>query len=238
VRHGHLDDQKQVDLIDCYVDIGASSKEEAEKMGVQVGDVLTWAGSFQQLNRSLVSGKALDDRLGCSILITLARQLAGQKLPVDLYLMFVVREEVALDAGLPMISSINPDIVIGIDGTLTFDTPDIAGSQSDVFLGKGPVLKWMDAIRGKAATFLPDLELNRSIQLLAERKKIPLQHEVMTGLSTAATPVPYSAQGIRTAALSFPLRYHHTPIECADLGDAEALTDLLLELLRSKDYGL
>lgn len=233
VLPGHLDDQREIRLNDCYVDIGASSYEEAIEMGVQVGDVLTWSHNFQQLNKTIISSKALDDRLGCFVLLNLANELAREELPLDLYFAFVVREESMLNSSLPVINSVVPDIVIGIDGTLTFDTPDTFDEQSDVCLGKGPVLKWMDAIRGKEATFLPDLILNQRIDQLAREKNLPLQHEVVVGLSTAVTLIPYQASGIRTTALSFPLRYHHSPIESADLKDIRVLIDLLKELIWS-----
>ncbi|KPL78762.1 hypothetical protein ADN00_05875 [Ornatilinea apprima] len=224
---GHLDKGDPPKLESLYVDIGARSAQQAAEMGVQIGDVLTWPHQFQQTSPNRVSCKALDDRLGCFALMLLAQRVSNLQLNVDLTLAFSVQEENMLSGSLPIMRRIEPDIVIGIDGTLVFDTPDLDHQQSGIQLGCGPVLKWMDAIRGKLAAYLPDLRLSRQIRRLAINHNLPLQQEVMTGLTTAITPVPYQANGIRTAALSLPIRYHHTPIESADLDDLAVLIDLV-----------
>ena len=94
-------------------------------------------------------------------------------------------------------------------------------------LGAGPAIKLMDAIRGKTGSYVPDWETAEKLRKLADERGIPLQVEITSGLSTALTPLPFTGQGIRTAALSIPIRYHHTPVETADLRDAEQLATLL-----------
>lgn len=230
---GHLDSDAQIKLNDCFIDIGANTDKEAVEMGVQTGDVLTWSHNFQQLNKHIISSKALDDRLGCFALLVIARTIAKQTIPVDLTFAFSVQEENMLSGNLPIIHKVQPDIVIGIDGTLVFDTPDLFGKQSDIRLGKGPVLKWMDAIHGKLTVYVPDLKLSQRIRKIAQEHNVPFQQEVMTGLSTALTPVPYQGLGIRTSALSLPIRYHHSPIESAHLNDLIALINLLDRFIQS-----
>ena len=134
--------------------------------------------------------------------------------------------------GVPVVNTIAPDIVIGVDGTLTFDTPDLEGKQSDIRLGAGPTVKIMDAIRGKSGSYLPHWDTAERMRKLADDNNIPLQVEITTGLSTAVTPLPFVGQGIRTAALSFPIRYLHTPVETAYLRDVAWLVELLTEYLR------
>ena len=231
VLPGHLDHRGPTDLSKLYVDIGAESDQAAVDKGVQIGDVLTWHNDFQYIAPSYISSKALDDRLGCFALLSLVHELAKTALHNDLFLAFVTQEETMLSGGLPVIHRYKPDIVIGVDGTLSFDTPDTLGMQSDIVLGKGPVLKWMDAIRGKQAAFVPDVALNRQIRQIAKENNISLQHEVVTGISTAVTPIPYQELGIRTAQLSLPIRFHHTPIESANLKDVDSLISLLQEVL-------
>jgi len=227
----HLDNNQFLHLRDIYIDIGAKSRAEVEKMGVRVGDGLTWSSPLEQRDVGLVVGKALDDRLGCLVLLSMASKLRSGKIPTDLYMAFVVQEESGLRGGVPVVNMFAPDIVVGVDGTLAFDTPDLEGQQSDIRLGKGPTIKLMDAIRGKTGSYLPDLELVERFRTLAEEGSIPLQAEIVTGLSTAITPLPFAAQGVRTAALSFPLRYHHSPIETAHVNDFEWLIDLLISFV-------
>ena len=79
-----------------------------------------------------------------------------------------------LSGGLPLIQAFQPEFLVGVDGTLAFDTPDLLGQQSDLRLGAGPALKWMDAIRGKMAAFVPDLEFARRIRRLAGEQRPPV----------------------------------------------------------------
>jgi endoglucanase len=223
----HLDNSLPLELKDVYIDIGAETRQQAKNMGVQIGDALTWYSPLQKMGETLISAKALDDRLGCFILITLAQYLCAEELENDIYLAFVVQEETMLSGVTTVVNQIKPDFVIGVDGTLTFDTPDLAKEQNEIFLGKGPALKWMDAIRGKLAFFVPDFQLTKNIRKLANSHEIPLQDELVVGISTALMPIPFCNTGVRAAALSFPLRYHHTPVEMADLRDIENLISLL-----------
>ena len=242
-----LDNPVYLNLEDLYVDIGATSRSEAEHpvgsrgeveaMGVQVGDGLTWASPLQRIGEDRIRSKALDDRLGCFTLLSLAELIGQQerRLQCDLFLAFVVQEETMLTGGMPVVRSYQPDVVIGVDGTLAFDTPDLKGKQCDIAIGKGPCIKWFDAIRGKLASFVPHWELAQSIRRTARQNDIPLQPEVVTGMSTAVTLVPFSLSGVETAALSLPIRYHHSPVETADLGDVRDLVRLLAALVLEED---
>jgi endoglucanase len=227
----HLDNGSELDLTSMYIDIGASSAKEVEDMGVRVGDGLTWYSLLKRMAGTRICSKALDDRLGCWVLLTLADLLKPSELGCDLYLTFTVQEETALMGGMPAVNTFKPDVVIGVDGTLTFDTPDLTGEQSEVVVGAGPAIKWMDTIRGKQVSFVPDQNLVRLTQQAARQLQIPLQAEITVGLSTAASPVPYAGSGIATLALSLPVRYHHSPAETADLSDVLHLVRLLQHLL-------
>jgi putative aminopeptidase len=230
----HLDTPEYLALDSMYVDIGAESKQEAKEMGVQVGDGLTWASSFERFGENLVRGKAFDDRIGCFVMLALAHSLIKKNImpACDLYLAFVVQEESRLTGGLPSVQKYAPQIVIGVDGTLPFDTPDLAGGQNDVRLGGGPALKWLEAIRGKMACTVPDLRLAQSVRSIAGKSGIPLQDEVIVGIGTALNPVPYANEGVRIVGLSLPVRYHHSPVEMADLRDVEWMISLLSTLIQ------
>ena len=230
----HLDANEPLDSSKIYIDIGSSSDQETRAMHVTPGDVLTWESPLRSVGDTLISGKALDDRLGCYILIQLAKLLQTQDLKCDLYLAFTVQEETMLMGGVTAANAVSPEIVIGVDGTLSFDTPDLEGSQCDLRLGKGPAVKWMDAIRGKLAAFVPDQKLAHHVRETAKRNDIPLQDEIVTGISTAITPMLYAGKGAAALAFSVPLRYHHTPIETADLRDVENIISLLKTLLMNE----
>jgi len=213
-----------------FVDVGASSKAEVLEMGVNVGDVMTWKSEPAVLNGDRIRGKALDDRLGCFALVKLAELLGSLKVDTDITLGFVVQEESMVFESAPIVNQINPDFVIGVDGTLPFDTPDVREPQNETYLGMGPCIKLMDAIRGKSA-YLPDWELSQMIMRFMDEQKLPYQREIVIGLSTALSLVPFMNQGIKTAAVSLPIRYHHSAVELADLQDLTQLITLLKVML-------
>ena len=66
-----------------YVDIGASSREEAEKV-VHLGDSVCFDSLFDTQN-SMIRGRALDDRAGCAILIDMIQS----ELPYDMTFVFL-----------------------------------------------------------------------------------------------------------------------------------------------------
>ena len=211
---------------DFFIDIGCSSKEEVLSLGVKIGDALTWKSDLCFLAGRRIRGKALDNRLGCFALIKLANLLANEDINMDLTLGFVVQEESMILEAAPVVNQVKPDVVIGVDGTLPFDTPDVEGQQSEINLGKGTCIKLMDAIRGKLA-YLPNWELTKAIIQFMDDQALPYQPEIVTGLSTAVSLVPLMNKGIKTAALSLPIRYHHSAVEVADLNDLENLIHLM-----------
>jgi endoglucanase len=231
----HLEnvEEDKIRLEALYVDVGAADQAEVLSWGISVGDGLTWQSGFCQLPGERVRSKALDDRLGCLALIKLAQGLQEMNVDYDISLAFVGQEEnMILESG-PVVKSIDPDLVIGIDGTLTFDTPDIQEPQCDISLGNGPTIKLMDAIRGKTA-YMPDWALTKKIIQFMESSGFPYQNEVVVNISTALSLVPFMNLGVSTTALSLPIRYHHTPIEVADLKDLEILVNALQAMLLEK----
>jgi len=217
-------------LEEMYVDVGAGSKDETLSLGINVGDGLTWKPGFCQLPGKRVRSKALDDRLGCFALIRLAEALNDSDVDYDITLAFVGQEEsMILESG-PVVRAVDPEIVIGIDGTLTFDTPETLAPQNDIAIGSGPAIKLMDAIRGKTA-YLPDWDLSKKFITFSKNMGLPLQREVVVNISNALSLVPFMNQGIKTACLSIPIRYHHSAVEVADLVDLETLVNGLMVMV-------
>jgi putative aminopeptidase FrvX len=193
---------------------------------------VTFRPAFEALNGRLAS-KALDDRLGCFILLQLAHRLQAHPAQCEVLLAFVTQEETRLQGAVPVASHLRPDWALGLDATLSFDTPDLPNGQTEVRLGGGPAIKIMDHLRGMGLGFVPHLGLRRHIEAVAAAVDIPLQREVVIGLSTAAAPLPFLGAGLPVAAVSFPLRYSHSPVEVADAGDADATLQLLEAVVRS-----
>lgn len=224
-------DTPQPPVPGMHIDLGVRSRSEAELIGIEVGLPVTYSPSFECLNQCVAS-KSLDDRLGCFLLLELATRLKTNPAGCDLWLVFVVQEENMLAGGMPIAGVVQPDWILGVDGTLAFDTPDLPNGQTEVALGAGPVLKVMDRVRATGEGLIAHQGLRKYIETLAKQAAIPFQREVVIGISTAATPLPFAASGIPVAAISFPLRYSHSAIELADLNDIRATADLLEQAAR------
>lgn len=227
LENGHF---QPPNLAEMYIDVGASSKAEVLNWGINIGDGLTWRSTFCTLPGKRVRSKALDDRLGCFALVKLAEEINQEDLDYDISLAFVCQEESMILESAPVIKAVDPDVVIGLDGTLTFDTPQADEGQNEIGLGAGPAIKLMDAIRGKTA-YLPDWSLTNKMIRFMESQGLPVQREVVVNFTTALSLVPFMNLGIATACLSIPIRYHHSPVEVADLEDFEMLVNGLRAML-------
>ncbi len=206
---------KAIDIENLYIDIGASSKEEAEKY-VNLGDYTCFVPTFE-LNETSLKSKAIDDRIGCLILI----EMIKSDLPFDMTFSFVVQEEVGLRGSTVAAYSVNPDSAIVVEATTAADIP---GSENKVCsLGQGAVVSFMD--RGTIYDkeyFSLALNLAKSQNIKAQVKKA-----VAGGNDSAA--IQRSQNGVRTLALSLPCRYIHSEMAIAFKDDIEALKELVFE---------
>jgi len=205
-----------------YIDVGAASGEDHP---VQVGDPAVFEGAFQDLGGRLVS-KALDDRVGVALLISLIRRMSSASPPaVPLAFVFTVREEVPRKGAGPAAFHVQPDLALAVDVTSTGDTP--RGGSMEVSLGKGPAVK----IRDKY--MLADPAVVQWMTGRAEKEGLPYQREILEKGSTEAAPVQISRSGVPAGGLCLPCRYVHSPSEMIDEGDMIQALDLLESLLRN-----
>lgn len=210
---------KDLKISDMYIDIGACSKEEAEKL-VGIGDMAEFVSSFHINGDTVMSGK-LDDRAGCHILLNLAKKVKNPS--CDLFLAFTVQEEVGLKGAGPAVFGTTPYMAIAVDVTDTGDTPD--SEPMAVSLGKGAAIKVKDG-RMVASPEVRDL-----LEKTCRENNIPYQLEILTGGTTDAAVMQVTAGGVLTGAVSVPTRYIHTTSETASLKDIDAVEALLEKLL-------
>jgi endoglucanase len=167
--------------------------------------------------------KAMDDRIGCAVLIETLRRL--ERTPHDVYFVFSVQEETTLSGARTSTYGIEPDLAIAVDVTGTGDTPECRPMA--VELGKGPAVKVKD--RGMIAhPAVRDLLVQR-----AQEADIPYQLEVLEYGTTNAAAMQLVRAGVPSGCLSIPCRYIHTPSEMVDEEDVENSVRLLLEVLRA-----
>jgi putative aminopeptidase FrvX len=205
-----------ITLNKLFIDVGATSKDDAP---IQVGDPAGFWRDFSDLGNRLVS-KAMDDRIGCVVLIEVLKQL---KSPHDVYCVFTVQEEVGLRGATTSAYGVQPDLAIAVDVTGTGDTPE--ANTMAVQLGKGP------AIKVKDAGMLAHPAVKNLLADTARAEKIPYQFEVLTGGTTDAMAMQTTREGVPAGCLSIPTRYIHTPSEMIDFDDLQNAIKLLVAVL-------
>lgn len=211
-----------------FLDCGAESKEEVEKMGIHVGCVVTYPDEFIVLNKNKFVGRALDNRIGGFMIAEVARLLHENKvkLPFGLYITNAVQEEVGLRGAQMIAEHIKPNVAIVTDVCHDTQTPMLKKIvQGDLKGGDGPVLTYGPAVQNNL------LEL---IIMSANKNKIPFQRAAVsraTGTDTDA--FAYSNSGVPSALISLPLRYMHTTVEMAHKKDVENCIKLIYESLKN-----
>ncbi len=225
----HLMDAKERDTLvkleNQYIDIGVANKKEAESL-VRVGDAVTFAVGLERLAGDRVTSRGFDDKAGSFVVAEVLRRVVSgtKKLPVDLYGVSSVQEEVGLRGGTTSSYSINPDVGICVEVDFCTDQPDVERKHNgDVALGRGPILP-------RGANINPAL-----FDLLADtaaREKIPVQFTgIPRATGTDANVMQISRGGVATALVKIPLRYMHTPVEVLSLADLDNAVKLITATL-------
>ena len=214
-----IENIKNLDLDVLFIDIGARSKEEAEAL-VSIGTFGTYEPGFVDAGNRLIS-KSMDDRIGCAILVQVAKEL--DKPEDDVYFVFSTQEEVGLVGASVAAFDIMPDLAVAVDVTAGPDTPK--GSKRMKFkLGKGPTIKIKDRASISSSFFVDRMTK------VAKDHSIPFQYEVLLYGGTNAMGYQLTGRGIRAGTVSVPTRYVHSPHEMVDLDDVLGAVKMLKAL--------
>ncbi|MBR5452383.1 MAG: M42 family peptidase [Clostridia bacterium] len=204
------------------IDVGAKDKKEAEEM-VCVGETAVFVPNFEKIG-NLICAKALDDRVGCTVLIKLLKEEAEY----DFTAVFSVQEELGLRGAKVAAFSTNPDAAIIVEGTTAADVPESSGANRVCHVGDGAVLSFMDR------STMYDKKLYDDGRRLADQNGIKCQTKSVVAGGNNAGAYHIARGGIRTAAVSLPCRYIHSSSSVASPSDAEnvyRLVKLLIEKL-------
>ncbi len=208
---------------DLFIDLGASSKEEAEKL-VQVGDAAVFDTPTAQAGDRVIS-PYLDDRAGCLALL-LAMERIGRA-ENDLYFVFTSQEEVGTRGAKTAAWTVDPDYGIAVDVTPTDDQPGAKHRVTSV-CGGGAAVKVMDSM------VICQPEMVKKLMSLAAEKSISAQRDVIRRGGTDGGPIHLTRGGVYTGGISIPCRYGHTPAALVDLNDVKACADLVAAFAESR----
>ncbi len=216
--------KKPLELKDLFVDLGLPEKTVKER--VAIGDPVTLLQDFLAYE-NVVSGKALDDRIGVYIGIEAIKR-AG-KIACDLYFIGTTQEEVGLRGARVAGFTVKPQIGIALDVTIAADMPGVSDAQQVTKLGGGVAIKLTDS----ASISHPGLV--KAMRNLAEDRGIPYQMEVLPRGGTDAGALQMAQEGAAVITLSLPTRYVHSVVEMAHTADLKAAIDLLVAFLETAD---
>lgn len=212
---------KAAEFSGLYIDIGAESREEAEKL-VSLGDYAYFDSEALTLGNDMLCSKAIDDRFGCAVMI----MLINSELEYDVTFTFVVQEEVGLRGARAAAFTVEPNFALVLEATTAADIPLASGAERCCELGKGPVVSYMDR------STIYDRELFDISKQLAAENNIPWQTKTMVAGGNDSGAIHITKGGVRTLAISIPCRYLHSPASAARLSDMEnslKLTKLMIK---------
>jgi len=224
-------DPKPPKIHDLFIDIGAGSLKEAQKL-VRIGDPITLTQEFDILRGDLAVARAFDNRIGTFAVAETLRLLkeSKAKLNVEVCAVSNVQEEVGLLGARQIAYSLKPDIALVVDVTHATDYPTVSKTQhGDIKIGRGPALT-------HGGCNHPDVVAR--LEEVAAKKKILLQHEAMSATSGTDTDVIFWTRGgIASALVSLPDRYMHSPVEVVSLKDLELIPQLIAAFVQSLKPG-
>lgn len=222
--------KKPVEIKDMFIDIGASSREEAEEWGVRPGDMVVPYFEFTVMNNEkMLLAKAWDNRIGCAIAIDVLKQLKDADHPNVVYGVGTIQEEVGLRGARTATATIQPDIGFAVDVGIAGDTPGISEKEALSKMGKGPQIILYDA------SLVSHKGLRDLVTDVADEMKIPYQFDAIAGGGTDAGSIHLTHNGVPALAITIATRYIHSHAAMLHRDDYENAVKLIVEVIKRLD---
>jgi len=236
MKPGHITKPEEANIVppieEMYIDIGARSRGEAVKMGVEIGTPIVWNAKPVELANDLIAGPGVDDNGGCAAVIAVARALKAEKIPATVYFVGSVEEETGLRGAGTVLYDLDVDMAVALDTFPAGYQPDVVMRDLFYEIGKGPGIHVAHVSRGE--TIVDHNRLRRWLVETAERNGIPYQMGVMHG-GTDAMAIMQTKGGIPAITLGLPRRYSHSPVEVFDLNDLSNIVKILVAAIKGLD---
>ncbi len=218
---------KPMEITKMLIDVGCSTKEEAEGLGIKIGQMITPQGDFVEMaNGKTMLGKAFDNRYGCAIALDILESLKDVELPCDLYVGATVQEESGLRGAKTASYMIDPDIFIAVDASPARDT---SGPKTELGrLGDGFLVRIHDR------SMILSREMRDHMLKIATKKKIKHQFYTSPG-GTDAGAVHLSREGVPSCVIGIPARNIHSHSSMMSKDDYDAAFKMTTALLKSFD---
>src|SRR3989441_2404347 len=200
------------------VDVGASSRAVTESLGIAPGDPITVPKAFQRLYASFGSGRAVDDRAGCTSLLVALRGIDPKTLRHKVIFAFSVEEEIGLNGAQALTQTLRPDLAIAVDTFVSSDSPLERPAFAHAVLGKGPVVRAVDSSN------ITDPAIVDRVLSLARQGGLPIQYGLTRGGNDGSVFPEFGAPDL---ALSWPTVHSHSPVEVIHERDLDSLGTLV-----------
>lgn len=224
------DRKKVVEKKEMYIDIGASSREEVEKLGVRPGDPVTPRADFVPMaNGKTYLSKAFDDRVGTALVISTLEELQGAHHPNTVYGVATVMEEVGPRGAVTSAHAVEPDVAIILESDIAGDVPGIKPEESTIKLGKGPTVMIFDA------RMIPNLKLRDLVLDTALEIGVPTQISYVEGGTTDGSVIHLHKTGVPTVVIGVAARHIHSHSAILHRADYDGALKLLTALIQKLD---
>lgn len=209
-----------IDFSDLWIDIGVWQPNQKISEYVTVGDPITFAPNYQDLENGLFSSKSIDNRTGVAVLLSVLQAIKDAETDYSIVFVFSVQEELGLRGARVAGYHINPDICIAVDVNHATDYPTIDKKKNgDIRLNYGCVVPI-------GANF--NMGIQNELRTIAKQKNIAVQTESVPCYSgTDIADIQLSRGGVKTGLISIPCRYMHSPIEIASFHDIQSAIDII-----------
>lgn len=220
--------KKKPEIEDLWVDIGVSSREEAEKL-VSLGDPITYQYEFQMLQGDRASARGFDNKMGSFIVaeaLRLLKEEGGLDPNVGVYAVATVQEEIGLRGARTSSYWINAQSGLAVDVNHAIDYPSVSKTKhGQLDIGKGP-----SVMRGANANPI----VFKMIRESCDASGIPYQIDVTGGgTGTDGNAMQLNRAGMAVGIVGVALRYMHTPVEMLSLTDVENCAKLMAAYCRA-----
>lgn len=225
-RYPHVE---KIPIKNMFIDIGASSKEEAEKMGIRPGLAIAPYPNFEKigLNSNRYLAKAMDDRVCLLIIDQIIEKLQGKTLDVNVIFIATVQEEIGFRGAKIVVNTIKPDIVLNLDVSMAKDFPlQTTGPEEGTKLGKGPAFFTYDG------SMIPDQNLLSYLIEVSHKQMIAHQFDSMVCYGQDGSAIQSMLNGISAINIGIPCRYAHSHGSIVDRFDIDETVKLLVTVLQ------
>jgi tetrahedral aminopeptidase len=214
---------KPFQLESLFIDCGFKSREEALRY-IDIGQYAAFDVSCEHIGEGCFRGKAFDNRIGCLILLSLLVENNGLCFDAA----FTVQEEVGTRGALTAAYSLQPEVALVVETTAAADTPETETDYSSTSLGAGPAISVMDG------TILVDRQMRAELKMAAEVAGVEYQFRRFAGAGTEGGAIAFSRTGVKTAVVSVPCRYIHSPHSVVRENDINATINLVRAWLAAR----